>query len=287
MRKGRSVRYPSAVVRPSVKDRSFDNEWHKQAVKLGHPKFERLDKCVERQKLMLSRFMSHAPQRKGWENLRSCTLTRCAVIDCSEACHFGVYRRRVAMLKTGLPLLKKHSKPFFFVTVVHPLWEAPIGQLKNISIEAAEKWSRRRLASLEIPGLISIGGFEVDHSVELDGTQHWAGHIHLVVAGATKDQLRAAFRVEKKYRRIRPGQKIVKIKNFDSLTKTLAYTQKRLVRTKVAFKREDNGRQDRKVRTPTAKIWAECDTWLYGLPLGARIILFGCARRGNTIYARG
>jgi hypothetical protein len=79
---------------------------------------------------------------------------------------------------------------------------------------------------------------------------------------------------------------MVDVREFDSLNLKFAYGQKRFVEERRAYISKATGRQDRNHLPPAAQHWAEFDAWLLGLPLGARIIAYGCNRRGTTFSAR-
>jgi hypothetical protein len=194
--------------------------------------------------------------------------------------------RRVAALETGLPILAAQQGPLNHITIVRPAWERSVGDLVNMPMAEAKRWLSKRLAGLKIPGLIAIGSFEASLNCEQNGEMHWAGELQLIVAGATRQQLREALRIGDRERKSRPHQRILDVRPVKTLARTFAYTQKRLVEARHAYVSETNGRQHRRHLPPKPKYWAEFDGWLFSLPLGARTIVFGCARRGLKIYAR-
>jgi hypothetical protein len=75
------------------------------------------------------------------------------------------------------------------VTIAHPKWELPVGNLDEANINAVRQWLYRRFKKLENGG-VAVGGFEVSLNIELDGRRYWAGHVHLVVAGYDKPSLK-------------------------------------------------------------------------------------------------
>jgi hypothetical protein len=270
----------------SDRDREFDRALVAQVEAFGIPDFETRADCKERQRAMLARLSNTDVAPSLWRDLAACNAQHCALGDCVEACHFGTLHRRLAALDTGLPIMAAHSGPHWAVTVVHPLWQVPVGRLADINIAAAAQWNYRRLRNLAVPGLLAIGTFEVSLNRELDGELIWAGEIQQIVAGASDVDLRRAFQIENHYRDARPGQHLVDVRKFSNLNRKFAYGQKRLIEERRAYISKITGRQARNHLPPAAKHWAEHDAWLLGLPLGARTVAFGCGRRGTTFTAR-
>jgi hypothetical protein len=269
-----------------VQNAIFDRELSSIATALGLPRFETRPDCEKRQASMLQCFRKLDLQPSSWSRLSGCNAQHCAMDICVEACHFGTLHRRVAALRTGLPIIAAHSGPLWAVTIVHPLWETPSGQLIRTPMAAAMQWNARHLRSLAIPGLLAVGIYEVSLNRDHDDEVYWAGEIQQIVAGATKEQLRSAFEVDPRHRRLRPGQKIVDVREFSDLSRKFAYAQKRFVEERRAYISETTGRQNRNHLPPAPVRWTEHDVWLLSLPLGARTIAFGCVRRGLKFYAR-
>jgi len=267
-------------------DAQFDSDLSAAARTLGLADFETRPDCEGRQESMLERFADTGVDPETSAALAACTVHECGADRCREACHFATLNRRLDALTTGLPLLDAHAGPHRAVTIVHPLWEVPVGHLADVSIAAAAQWNHRRLHSLDVPGLLAIGSFEVSLNRELDGSLHWAGEIQQIVAGAFYEDLRRVFRIEDHYRDGRPGQRMVDVREFDDLARKFAYGQKRYVEERRAYISEKTGRQDRRHLPLVTEHWTEFDAWLLGLPLGARIIAYGCGRRGTTFTAR-
>jgi len=267
-------------------DAQFDRALAAQVEIFGLPDLETRADCEERQGDTLRRLYNAGVAPSLLKDIADCTVHRCAMDVCVEACHFGTLHRRLDALTTGLPLLDGHAGPHFAVTLVHSQWEVPVGHLAEINIAAASQWNRRRLCDLAVPGLLAIGSFEVSLNRELDESLHWAGEIQQIVAGASYEDLRRAFQIEDRCRDARPGQRMVDVRQFDDLARKFAYGQKRLIEERRAYISPTTGRQTRRHLPPPAEQWAEFDAWLLGLPLGARIVAIGCGRRGTTFFAR-
>jgi hypothetical protein len=266
--------------------RSFDARIAPLLESLKLKKFESCLDCLRRQARMLDLFGKYLPQTGEWDSLAQCDAQTCGMAVCTEACHLGTMQRRITALETGLPIMAAHPGPHRSVCLVHPKWEAGVGELSQTSIGAALQWNHRRLAGLGIQGLLAMGIYEVSLNQEQDGQLHWAGEIQQIVAGANETELRKAFKIEDRYRELRPRQHMVDVRKFKSLNLKFAYAQKRLIQVRKAYPSATNGRQNRNHLPPPPEQWAEHDAWLLGLPLGARTVLFGCSRRGTTIFAK-
>jgi len=157
--------------------------------------------------------------------------------------------------------------------------------LATISVPAIRQWAYRKFRTIDEGRLIAAGSFEASVNLEVDGEKYWAGEIQMVVAGATKEQLRQAFRIEQRYRARRPGQRCVVILTCDSLGRSIGYALKRLVEERRAFISDRTGRQTRKHFPPKPQDFAEWDSFLLSLPSGDRTIAFGLRRRGQKFYA--
>jgi hypothetical protein len=180
---------------------------------------------------------------------------------------------RAMLIPQALKLLINHSGPLFFVTIAHPKWEIPVGQLEGANIDAAKQWLGRRLQRLPSPVLV-VGGFEVSLRVELNGEMSWAGHLHLVIAGAGEDEVKTTLEIERHYQKRRYA-KPLKVLLIGTLVERLGYCTKRIVKRAIAYIGK-NGRQQRRDLPLTTRHQIEFDSWLLSLPAGSRTILFGC-----------
>ncbi len=236
-------------------------------VELGLPNFETYSECVTRNDRMFRRL-----RRRGiLESLLS---------DCYDCCDLGVEgdwlasrRFRLNLLPQACELLREHSANLLFVTIAHPLWETPIGALSDTNINAAQQWLRRRIGNIR-RSIMVIGGYEPSVSVSLTGETVWAGHLHLVISGAEKNEIKAVLRIAKKYPRPK-NTKLVTIEPIGNLAKRLGYSTKRLTKRGIAYLGE-NGRQQRRKLPLTTQEQIEFDCWLLDLPVGSRTALIGC-----------
>lgn len=256
-----------------------------QLSQIGVTSFETIAECRKRQKRMIGRL-----QREGYTNavygLDQCDPAECPG-RCSEACHFATRQRRIGQIISGWEFLSAHPGPFYDVCIVHPRWERQPGDLASSGIGAARQWFYRRSRRLDTSSLIAIGIYEASLNVELGGETFWAGEIHAIVAGAEKTALQKAFRLEPRYRRQRPNNKLLVFVSVENLGTRIAYSTKRFVEQRTAYVTKRTGRQARNHKPPKAKHWAEYDAWLASLPIGGRTIALGCRWIGGRFVANG
>jgi hypothetical protein len=247
--------------------------------KLGLPDFETVQQCSERQQQMARRF-ERAGELHHDADWRECKRNFCAATPCCEGCWFASRRHRYQMITEGHRLLSNQPGDLYFVTITHRKWELPVGQLAAANIPAVRQWLYRRFKRLG-SGVIAVGGFEASLNIELDGTSTWAGHVHLVVAGADKTSLKKAFQIEK-HHRLKPYLRPVDVRAVDDLGRQLGYSLKRIARRRVAYI-DGQGRQNRNQSNLSSSEQREFDGWLLGLPVGARAILIGCRAHGTKL----
>jgi hypothetical protein len=252
-----------------------DDTIRRDMTAVGLPDFETAAHCIERNQQMLRRLQNHEATPVGL--IRRIELDPLPANDSNAVGYDGDWfasrRYRAMLIPQAFELLRDHPGPLFFVTIAHPKWEIPVGQLENANIDAAKQWLGRRFQRLPSPVLV-VGGYEASLRVELNGETYWAGHLHLVIAGAGEEELKAALKIEQRYRK-RKYAKPVKVEPIGDLAERLGYSTKRIVKRGIAYVGK-NGRQQRRELPLTAKHQVEFDLWLLGLPAGSRTILFGC-----------
>lgn len=246
---------------------------------LGLPHFETYGECLIRNQRMSRRLEKQGTQNSVFSNY------------CYEGSDLGVEgdwlasrRFRLNLLPQAYELLRRHSPALYFVTIAHPSWETPIGALHDANIEAAQQWLRRRIGKIERRVLV-VGGYEASVSVALNGKAVWAGHFHIVTAGAEKSALKTALKIQKKFRR-RKNSKPVTIEHIGNLAKRLGYSTKRVTKRGLAYVGK-NGRQQRRKLPLLTLEQIEFDQWLLRLPIGSRTILIGCRLHHGKLRRTG
>lgn len=252
-----------------------DDTIRREMTAVGLPDFETAAQCIGRNQQMLRRLQNH--EATPAELFSRIELDPLPADDSNAVSYDGGWlasrRYRATLIPQAFELLKDHPGPLFFVTIAHPKWELPVGQLKSANIDAAKQWLGRRFQRLPSPVLV-VGGYEASLRVELNGEMYWAGHLHLVIAGAGEEELKTVLKIERRYRK-RKHSKPLKVEPIGDLAERLGYSTKRIVKRGIAYI-GTNGRQQRRELPLTAKHQIEFDLWLLGLPAGSRTILFGC-----------
>jgi hypothetical protein len=261
-----------------------DRELHEEMAGLGLSDFETVQQCNERQEQMIARLRQAEYEAGDRRDLRQCEPDWCACEHCVDGCWQATRNRRYGEITSGYKILKRHTGNLFEVCVVHPLWQRDVGHLQDISINAARQWLERRLRNLG-PDVTAIGSFEVSLNRELDGSEHWAGHMHLIVAHDDERALKKALRLEKRHRSD-ANDVPVKVRLVTNVGRQLGYALKRLVEERRAYRGKRNGRQQRRSLPPAPDHWAEHDAWLLSISKGARTIAIGCTRTGSKLHLR-
>jgi hypothetical protein len=255
---------------------------HPALAEIGLPDFETLKDCETRQNRLCSSLESCEEGKVFAWGLASCSPKECELPICNDACHYASRRIRKRYILRAYRLLSCVVGPLYLVTAVHPKWEAPIGGLQGTGTRGPREFVKRRLSSLpNAQEVIAVGQFERALNIELDGSMSWSGEVHLVVGGATKEELRAAFNIDAQFRRD-PQEKLVKVKEVDGLGRALGYCLKYFLASRVAYVM-NNGRQGRRSMPLKREYLAELGCWHASLKSGERIVLFGCRRNGRRL----
>ena len=254
-----------------------------QMTAIGLPDFETAAQCIRRNQQMLRRLQNHDATPP--ELISRIQLGPLHVADDDrdrgyDGDWFASRSYRAMLVPQAYGVLKDHPGPLFFVTIAHPKWELPVGQLEDANTDAATQWLGRRLQRLPSPVLV-VGGYEASLRVELNGDTYWAGHLHFVIAGAGEEELKTALEIERRYRE-RKYAKPVTVMPIGSLAKRLGYSTKRIVKRGIAYIGR-NGRQQRRELPLLTKQQIEFDLWLLGLPAGHRSVLFGCRLHSDKL----
>lgn len=162
-----------------------------ELAKLGITDFEMPYKTGKLQKDILEFRERPGLARLLYGGLADCTGAVCGRPKCAEVCPYGQRRRRLHMIPAVHQLLSEHEGPIFEVRAGRGAWCRPVGELETVKIAAVRAAFTRALDRLLNPTLIALGMFKVILSRDEVGP-FWAAQVHLVVAGAERDQLREA-----------------------------------------------------------------------------------------------
>ncbi len=258
-----------------------------QLAALGLDNFETAAAVAQRQQAMIRALARTNAPRGLIRELGRCNPDTCGPRRCRDGCHEAQARLRAALIPQADLLVRAQPGPLRAVTLVHPLWEVPdVAGPGAISISAVKQHVKRgfmRLTARTGKRPIAVGAFEVCLNGELDGKKTWAGQVHLIVAGATRDELHAALGVGK-HHRLPPYAKPLVVEEVGNTVRQQAYALKRLAEQRVAYIGK-NGRQERNHLPLDGHDQRRFDRWLCGLSLGARVILIGCKRLNGRLVS--
>jgi hypothetical protein len=249
--------------------------------KLGVSNFETVEKVERAQADLLDRLRASPVRSRRYRDLSRCSATRCGTAECTEACYFGTFRRRLQEVPAALRLLQKAGPPFHEVRIMRASWRRPLGQLNTASIVAAKQLNRRALDSLYDPSIVAVGTFEVAPVPPCEG-QGWICEIHQIVAGAKKEDLERIFstrrdRGEIKSRSSGPINNLM-IREVDALAPKVSEVLRRDIRGwQHPWRREIPPTRPKKAER------SEFYRWLLDLHPGMRLIRYGCDRYFNLL----
>jgi hypothetical protein len=219
-----------------------------------------------RQQDMLDLLQRSSHDPVSYVGLAYCGPERCCRVGCSEACVFGCLQRRSHHLPAIRHLLERHEGPLHEVRVLLPSWSRSFGALSRINMATARQLHRRALDRLFNPTLIAVGSLKV---VPNYNWKEWNVEIHLIVAGAKKNELEKVFSIHRLGK-----EKEVRVTRVDHLGTAIEGAT-------------DGTLQPRRqglARVPPKKAQrAEFYRWLSELEVDSRLIRYGCDRHFNPL----
>lgn len=117
----------------------------------------------------------------------------------SMACPYEIQRAQL-WCQECLPLAFKNGDHQYFVTLGRPQDRLPVGSLKKYDPIKLNRQLGRGIAKLRAQRVKHLKVFavlEVQLVKPLDGPPYWEPHLHLIVSGATAEQIKEAFQVRK------------------------------------------------------------------------------------------
>jgi len=127
-------------------------------------------------------------------------------------------RRRLREISAVYSLIQQSEAPIYEVRALRSTWARPIGRLQDVSIAAAKQSLRRSFDRLNLPALVVVGTFKAYAAVESE-TLEWKGEMHLIVAGAMKEQLEKVLSGGKHHRTL---DICVRVLSVDNLGQTIS-----------------------------------------------------------------
>jgi hypothetical protein len=251
----------------------FERRQLRKLTRLGISNFDSIDKTQQRQTDLIARLEQARIDSGYTAGFEDCGPFNCGKVNCSECCAFGTQKRRLKEIITVHRLITKVKGPIHEVRVVRGVWARPGGKLRNVSIAAAKKLVRRALDDLYNPDIVAVGTFKASFSSAYGGPR-WIAEIHLIVAGAKKEDL------DRVLSRSRPGQSLnsLRVKRVDNLGPSIAEV---LRRDPQRWQHPANNESSS--ARPKKTYRAEYYVWALRLPLGARMIRYGCDRYFNPL----
>ncbi|MFY9291962.1 MAG: hypothetical protein WAP03_14875 [Methylorubrum rhodinum] len=252
---------------------------------LGLENFETIEDAARRQHTMI-RLLARPGAPLGLiDGLEKCTPDACGLRRCRDGCHLAQRAQRLKLIPQADTLLRSQPGSLFAVTLVHPRWEVPYEAGPGaISIPAVKQHVKRGFMGLTArtgKRPIAVGAFEVCLNRDLAGVKTWAGQVHLIAAGATRDELHAALGVGARYELPAYAKPLV-VEDVSNTARQQAYALKRYAEQRIAYLAA-NGRQARRHLPLDARDQRRFDRWLCRLSLGERVILVGCKRLNGQL----
>lgn len=260
---------------------------HERLAALGLDKFETAAAVARRQQAMV-RALARTDAPPGLiRGLGHCSADTCVLRRCRDGCHVGQRRLRAGLIPQSDDLLRAQPGPLLSATLVHPRWEVPYEAGPGaISIPAVKQHVKRgfmRFTAKTGKRPTAVGAFEVCLNRDFAGTKTWAGQVHLIVAGATRDELHAALGIGRRYP-LPPYAKPLVVEEVSNTARQQAYALKRYAEQRIAYLGK-NGRQERNHLPLDARDQRNFDRWLCRLSLGERVILVGCKRLNGKLVS--
>jgi hypothetical protein len=236
----------------------------RRLAKLGASNFETIGETHERQADLL-RGLEQAGIDPGYcVGLDDCGPHHCGRLKCAEACWFGTRARRIREICAIHQLFAKSTGPVHVVRIVRGVWERPFNELKRVSIAAAKQLNRRAFDGLFNADIVAVGMFKVLIALESSGLR-WTPEIHEIVAGPTKSELYTAFQNS------RPGNlDFIRVDSVESPGEAISSVLRRDLEGRIGS-------------SPKKAHRAAFYSWLIRLPIGIRIIRYGCDRYFNKL----
>ena len=236
--------------------------------------FESADDVAQLQQDMLGMLKGGGVHRAQYDQLAACGAQRCSANPCLEACWFGTRRRRLREISAVYSLIRQGEAPIYEVRALRSTWSRPIGQLRDVSMAAAKQSLRRAFDRLNMPALVVVGTFKV-HAAPENGTSQWKGEMHLIVAGADKEELEKVL--------FGGGHRsnldiCVRVMPVEHLGQTISRVLRRDLQ---AWQHPWDAALDGS--PPTKPERTEFYTWLLGLVPGDRLFRYGCNRYFNKL----
>ena len=238
----------------------------------GVPDFETRTQCAIRQHKMVGRLRRGRAQTETIDGLSQCSARACGMFECRDGCHYATRRLRHDLVPRAAQIFSAHEGPLWFVTIIYPEWSWPSTEpFDPERIQQAQRWTADRLNRLKVPNLLAVGAWEMCLNVELDGSRHWSGNVHLIIAGACHAALKEALAIEDAAA-LAPNTKPVVIQKVGKLGRQLAYSIKLFAEQRVAYIERDRQNRRHLPLKPIDQLYY--DRALCSLHIASRVLWF-------------
>ena len=202
--------------------------------------------CEEDQQLARLLAEGNATERAIGKQLAGCRDGRRCLLPVCRKCR----RRYRLWLAAAMVRLLGEGKGLLFVTLIPRDERLPPGRLHKFSPRRLIERLKRQLARSGLGHVVVIGGVDLSFNVDSDGKQpaRWEPHLHLIVAGCSKEQLLAALR-----RHYRPSKEVrapLRIQRLANWPKQFSYTTKPFFGMKMYFTNDAGMRRPARRRLP-------------------------------------
>lgn len=146
----------------------------------------------------------------------------------SAACLFEQYRIRLAILTIIYPYLKRLNIKFLSVTIVSRRWRSTGNDVDSSDISPIRRKAQDGYENLRALGTrpVIFGTIELSGLQNLNKRLFWEPHMHLLIGGATKAQVKDAFKIRASKAEIKEYRPVVIRPIEGEIKKNLAYVCK-------------------------------------------------------------
>jgi hypothetical protein len=252
----------------------FERRQLRKLARLGVSNFESIDKTQQRQTDLIER-LEQAHIDSGYTaGFEDCSPLNRGKVKCSEGCAFGMRRRRLEMILPVHRLFTAVGEPYYEVWLSRTAWARPIKRLGDVSIPAAKKLIRRALDKI-FSEVVAVGSFKLSRHLTPSGEWRWQPAVHLVVAGAEKEDLAKALSLVEHRRDRCDLYQVNKVKNLSELIGDILQCDLEGPRPPWLYSPK-----------PTQKQKVRHYFWELRLPRNNRVIRYGCDRYFNRLKKR-
>jgi hypothetical protein len=221
-----------------------------------------------KQKKMLRLVRRFGIDPLSYVGLEYCSPDHCGRVNCSEACWFGALRRRIPEVLAIRRLMEQHERPLYRIIAWKPDWGCPSGWLHHITPGTAKALMTRVFNSMCSMSVTAVGTFNMV-AVGMGTKPRFLAELHVIVGGATKEELESAFRP------VQPDAS-VRISKVEDTNRVIdEVTTRNFPRL---WEPLDN--------PPEPAQLAEFYAWLAEMKIGARIFRYGCDENFDLITFR-